>query len=48
MKLTRMFTPSTKLKKCAQVVTLAMAALSVLPASAATLKISHVRPQHGN
>lgn len=45
MKLTRMFTPSTKLKKCAQVVTLAMAALSVLPASAATLKISHVRPQ---
>lgn len=45
MKLTSMFTPSTKIKKCAQVVTLAMAALSVLPASAATLKISHVRPQ---
>ena len=45
MKLTSMFTPSQKMKQCAQAVTLAVAAFSALPALATTLKISHVRPQ---
>ncbi|WP_415721390.1 TRAP transporter substrate-binding protein DctP [Photobacterium ganghwense] len=45
MKLTGKFTHNMKLKKTAQALLLAAATLSVLPATAATLKISHVRPQ---